>query len=108
MLINMKVGERGHVNIPRHIREKFGIDANTRVEFEVVDGSIILRKAPAKLGIRNWRGKASAAFRSWDINPSTNLWTIFATSSDQRARHQRFARHPDSERVIRRLRGDCN
>ena len=58
----MKVGERGQVTIPRDIRLKFGIDANTRVEFKVVDGSIILKKVPAKIGIHKWRGKCAEAF----------------------------------------------
>jgi AbrB family looped-hinge helix DNA binding protein len=58
----MKVGERGQVTIPRDIRLKFGIDAGTRVEFAVVDGTIVLKKAPAKIGIRRWRGKCAHSF----------------------------------------------
>ncbi len=58
----MKVGERGQVTIPRDIRLKFGIDATTRVEFKVVDGSIILKKVPVKIGIHKWRGKCAKAF----------------------------------------------
>ena len=57
----MKVGERGQVTIPRDIRLKFGIDASTPVEFKVVDGLIVLKKAPAKLGIRKWRGKCAGS-----------------------------------------------
>ena len=58
----MKVGERGQVTIPREIRLKFGIDASTPVEFKVVDGLIVLKKAPVKIGIRKWRGKCGGAF----------------------------------------------
>lgn len=58
----MKVGERGQVTIPRRIRDKFGIDANTPVEFSVVDGTIVLKKIPVKIGIRKWRGKCAGTF----------------------------------------------
>ncbi len=58
----MKVGERGQVTIPREIREKFGINSSTRVEFSVVDGAIILKKTPVKIGIGKWRGKCATNF----------------------------------------------
>jgi AbrB family looped-hinge helix DNA binding protein len=58
----MKVGERGQVTIPKDVRMKFGIDANTRLEFKIVNGSIVLKKAPVKTGIRKWRGKCAGAF----------------------------------------------
>jgi AbrB family looped-hinge helix DNA binding protein len=57
----MKVGERGQVTIPREIREKFGIGPETEVEFSVVGGSILLRKAPAKLNLRKWKGRAGSS-----------------------------------------------
>ena len=40
----MKVGERGQVTIPKPIREQFRIGRHTEVEFEVVEGSILLKK----------------------------------------------------------------
>jgi AbrB family looped-hinge helix DNA binding protein len=58
----MKVGERGQVTIPLEIRRKFGIDSGTPVEFRIVDGTIVLKKSPAKLGIRKWRGKCADLF----------------------------------------------
>jgi AbrB family looped-hinge helix DNA binding protein len=58
----MKVGERGQVTIPIHIRQKFGIDANSQVEFQEVDGKIVLKKVPVKIGIRKWRGKCGGTF----------------------------------------------
>lgn len=58
----MKVGERGQVTIPLEIRRKFGIDSTTPVEFQVVNGTIILKKSPAKLGIRKWRGRCAESF----------------------------------------------
>jgi AbrB family looped-hinge helix DNA binding protein len=58
----MKVGERGQVTIPRHLRQKFGINASSQVEFQEVDGKIVLKKVPVKIGIRKWRGKCAATF----------------------------------------------
>jgi AbrB family looped-hinge helix DNA binding protein len=42
----MKVGERGQVTIPKELRERFGLGPDTEVEFRVVNGSILLKKAP--------------------------------------------------------------
>lgn len=53
----MKVGERGRVTIPKDIRERFGIGPDTEVEFHVVNGSILLTKAPKKLNLGKWRGR---------------------------------------------------
>jgi AbrB family looped-hinge helix DNA binding protein len=53
----MKIGERGQVTIPKEIREKFGLGPDTEVEFSVVHGSILLKKAPTKLDLRKWKGR---------------------------------------------------
>lgn len=58
----MKIGERGQVTIPKDIREKFGLGPDTEVEFQVVKGSILLKKAPKKLNLRKWKGHAKASF----------------------------------------------
>lgn len=58
----MKVGERGQVTIPKDIRERFGIRANAEVDFEVINGSIVLRKAARKIGIAKWRGRCKDSF----------------------------------------------
>lgn len=58
----MKVGERGQVTIPLEIRRKFGIDSTTPVEFQVVNGTIVLKKSPTTLGIRKWRGRCAESF----------------------------------------------
>jgi AbrB family looped-hinge helix DNA binding protein len=60
----MKVGDRGQVTIPKEIRERFGIGPNTEVEFEIANGSIVLKKAPKKLGIRKWKGRCKSTFKS--------------------------------------------
>jgi AbrB family looped-hinge helix DNA binding protein len=58
----MRVGERGQVTIPKEIRERFGIGPETEVEFRVVKGSIVLRKAPKKLKLDKWKGRCGRAF----------------------------------------------
>ena len=59
----MKIGERGQVTIPKEIREQFGLEPETEVEFRVVRGTILLKKAPRKLNLRRWKGHAKASFR---------------------------------------------
>ena len=58
----MKVGERGQVTIPKEIRDRFGIDSDTEVEFQVVRGSIVLKKNPKKLDLTKWRGRCRESF----------------------------------------------
>jgi AbrB family looped-hinge helix DNA binding protein len=70
----MKVGERGQVIIPRGIREKFGIRPNAEVEFEVVNGSIVLKKTSKKIGIAKWRGRCKDTFSKLgysSVDPAT-------------------------------------
>jgi AbrB family looped-hinge helix DNA binding protein len=43
------------VTIPNDIRDKFGIRPNGEVKSEVVNGSIVLRKASKKIGIARVR-----------------------------------------------------
>jgi AbrB family looped-hinge helix DNA binding protein len=50
------------VTIPKEIREKFGIRPNAEVKFEVINGSIVLRKAAKKIGIVKWRGRCKDTF----------------------------------------------
>ena len=57
----MKVGGRGQVTIPKEIRNRFGIQPYTEVEFELVDGSIMLRKAPRKSSLGKWKGKCKGS-----------------------------------------------
>jgi AbrB family looped-hinge helix DNA binding protein len=58
----MKLGERGQVTIPKEIRDKFGLGPETEVEFSVVHGSIVLKKAPKKLALRKWEGRCKDSF----------------------------------------------
>jgi AbrB family looped-hinge helix DNA binding protein len=58
----MRIGERGQVTIPKDIREQFGLGPETEVEFRVVGGSIVLKKAPKKLNLAKWKGRCGDAF----------------------------------------------
>ena len=67
----MRIGERGQVTIPKTIRDRFGLGPETEVEFSVVHGSIVLKKAPKKLDLRKWKGRckqsvADLGYRSVD------------------------------------------
>jgi AbrB family looped-hinge helix DNA binding protein len=58
----MRIGERARVTIPKEIRNRFGLGPETEVEFSVVDGSIVLKKAPKKLDLRKWKGRCKDSF----------------------------------------------
>ncbi len=55
----MKVGERGQVTIPKEIRERFAINADSEVEFRIEGGEIVLRKLTAPLALEKWKGYCS-------------------------------------------------
>ena len=59
----MKVGERGQITIPKDIRQRFGIKPNAEVRFEVVDGTIVLKKVANKVSIAQWKGRCKESFR---------------------------------------------
>jgi len=59
----MKVGERGQVTIPKEIRDRFGIGPETEVEFSIVEGAIVLRKASTKLDLAKWKGHCGPSFK---------------------------------------------
>jgi len=58
----MRIGERGQVTIPKEIRDRFSLGPETEVEFSVVHGSIVLKKAPKKLALRKWKGRCKDSF----------------------------------------------
>ncbi len=58
----MKIGERGQVTIPKDIRDQFGLGPETEVEFRVVGGTIVLKKAPRKLNLARWKGRCGKSF----------------------------------------------
>ena len=52
----MRIGDRGQVTIPKHIRDQFELGPRTEVQFRVVNGNVVLRKAPKKLNLHRWKG----------------------------------------------------
>ena len=58
----MKIGERGQVTIPRDIRLQFALGPETEVEFHVIGGVIVLKKAPAQLNLSKWKGRCGDTF----------------------------------------------
>jgi AbrB family looped-hinge helix DNA binding protein len=54
--MGMKIGERGHVTIPKLIRDQFGLGPDSNVEIEIIQGAIVLKKVPKPLDLKKWRG----------------------------------------------------
>ncbi len=54
--MSMKLGERGQVTIPKDIRDFMGLGRDAEVEFQILNGSIVLKKVPKKLDLAKWRG----------------------------------------------------
>ncbi len=50
------MGEKGQVTIPKDLRDRFGLRPEMDIEFQIVGGSIVLKKAPKKLDLRKWKG----------------------------------------------------
>jgi AbrB family looped-hinge helix DNA binding protein len=70
----MRITSKGQVTIPQEIREELGLLPNTEVIFELVDGEVRLRKAPARKSKRLSRGDGVVAhLRS--VRPSNKLST---------------------------------
>jgi AbrB family looped-hinge helix DNA binding protein len=58
----MRVGERGQVTIPKHIRDKFGLGPETEIDFQVINGSIVIKKASKRLDLNKWKGRCKDTF----------------------------------------------
>ncbi len=58
----MRLGERGQVTIPKEIRDKFGFGPETEIEFQVINGSIVLKKASKRLDLNKWKGRCKDSF----------------------------------------------
>jgi AbrB family looped-hinge helix DNA binding protein len=59
----MKVGDRGQVTIPKSIRDRFGINSSTEVEFAVERGAIVLRKKAHNIDLDRWKGFCANSFK---------------------------------------------
>lgn len=68
VLMCMRIGQRGQVTIPNDIRDKFGLGPETEIEFRVVGGSIVLKKAPKKLNLAKWKGRCGDTFAKLDYS----------------------------------------
>jgi AbrB family looped-hinge helix DNA binding protein len=60
----MRIGERGQVTIPKEIRDRFGLTANSEVDFQIQNGDIVLKKAPKRLDLEKWKGRCKGSFRA--------------------------------------------
>ena len=58
----MKIGERGQVTVPKEIRDRFALGAKAEVEFQVINGHIVLRKKPKELKLEKWKGRCKKSF----------------------------------------------
>ncbi len=43
----MRISERGQITIPKHLRERFGMDHNVEVEITPTDQGLLIRKRAA-------------------------------------------------------------
>lgn len=57
----MKIGERGQVTIPKELRNRFGLNRTTEVEFAIQADTLVLRKVGKTLNLRKWKGKCKGA-----------------------------------------------
>jgi AbrB family looped-hinge helix DNA binding protein len=59
----MRVTERGQVTIPKDIRDRFGFEPETEVEFVVSEGAVLLvhRGGARKQAVRQLYGRKSFA-----------------------------------------------
>lgn len=44
----MKISERGQITLPKKIRTRHGLNANTEMEIVEIDQQIVLRKKPGR------------------------------------------------------------
>lgn len=57
-----RVGSRGEVTIPKSIRDKTGLEPGVAVNFEPVDGGVIVRRNETRSGLRGrFAGSGMAA-----------------------------------------------
>lgn len=67
----MRITSKGQVTIPQQIREQAGLSPGSEVEFEYVDGRVVIRPVPgrgswARAALERARGTANEPmFRGW-------------------------------------------
>jgi AbrB family looped-hinge helix DNA binding protein len=52
----MKIGERGQVTIPKRLRERYGLDETTEVEWIDDHGNLTLRRVTVRKAKDPWAG----------------------------------------------------
>lgn len=50
------VTSKGQVTIPKRVREQFGIEPGTRLEFAIEGNALRLRKVGEREAVARWRG----------------------------------------------------
>ncbi len=44
----MRVTDKGQITIPKELRDRLGMGPGAEVEFDVLDGSLVVRKTPGE------------------------------------------------------------
>jgi AbrB family looped-hinge helix DNA binding protein len=52
-----KLSSKGQVTVPKACRDKLGLKTGTVLDFEAVDGVLIVRKVQAEDVFHKWRGR---------------------------------------------------
>ncbi len=69
----MKLTQKGQVTIPKRFRDRYGLTQGSEVEFEAVEGGVLVRRADKpdvtilKAAIQQIRGSADTGFTTSDI-----------------------------------------
>lgn len=65
-MVGTKLTSRGQTTIPKHIRERLGLEAGDRVLFLVKDGEVVLQ--PVKHGLRDLQGSVKPRRKPEDFD----------------------------------------
>ena len=65
------VAERGQITLPKEAREKLGLTPGTKLDVQVKDGKLLLRKK-VNLQLSKWVGKLSG--RVWSSSSVLIRW----------------------------------
>ncbi len=65
-MVGTKLTSRGQTTIPKHIRERLGLEAGDRVLFLVKDGEVVLQ--PVKHSLRDLRGSVKPRRKPEDFD----------------------------------------
>ena len=57
MDMKAKLSSKGQVTVPKSCREKLGLKTGTVLDFEVVDGALVVKKVQNEDVFHKWRGR---------------------------------------------------